>query len=99
MEATAVFRDDARGDGQAQASATVLGREMWQKEFVFGCGEAHKLREFVDQGGKRSNLPFNQTRTLLNEVGQFRVRRSPRLRQVAFLQETRKPLRRKLDGR
>ena len=39
----------------------------------FGDREAHELRELVDQSGERGDLPLDQTRALLNQLGQFRV--------------------------
>ena len=37
-EETVVFGDDARGDGEAEAGAAILGREMREEKFVFVRG-------------------------------------------------------------
>ncbi len=38
MDGAAVFRDDARCDGEAESRAAAFGRKLWKEEFVFVLG-------------------------------------------------------------
>ena len=64
-----------------------------------GCREAHELRKLVDQRGERGDLPLDQARTFLDQLGQFRIARRRRLRDVAALEESQQPLGGKLNRR
>ena len=64
-----------------------------------GGGEAHKLRELVDQGGERGDFAFDQAGALLNETREFCIARSGDFVGIAAIEEARKALRGKLDRR
>ena len=56
-------------DGFVDHGVGAGGREL-------GGGEAHELRELVDQGGERGDFAFDQARALLHEAREFGIARS-----------------------
>ena len=79
-------------DGFVDDGVGVGGREL-------GGGEAHELRELVDQGGERGDFAFDQAGALLNEAREFGIARGGDFGGIAAIEEARKALRGKLNRR
>ena len=61
--------------------------------------ESDELGEFIDKGRQSGHFPFDQARTLVDELGQLEVARSFGFGGVTPLQEAGQSLRRKLNRR